>query len=62
MVIGMVIFSGVALATLMTIYVVPVTYMVIAGNTGSPRRLEQKLHRLEQTAPDEHAADEVHPL
>lgn len=61
MVIGMVIFSGVALATLMTIYVVPVTYMAIARNTGSPKRLEQKLHQLENAAPDEHAADEVHP-
>ena len=61
MVIGMVIFSGVALATLMTIFVVPVTYMVIARNTGSPKRLEQKLHKLENEAPDEHAADEVHP-
>jgi len=60
-VIGMVIFSGVALATLMTIYVVPVTYMVFARNTGSPKRLEQKLHKLENEAPDEHAADEIHP-
>ena len=61
MVIGMVIFCGVALATLMTVYVVPVTYMVFARNTGSPKRLEQQLHELERQAPDEHAADEVHP-
>jgi multidrug efflux pump len=61
MVIGMVIFAGVSLATLMTIYVVPVMYIALARNTGSPKRLEHKLQQLEQEAPDEHAADEVHP-
>ena len=59
MVIGMVIFCGVALATLLTLYVVPVTYIAIARNTGSPKALSQELQRLERQAPDEHAADEV---
>ena len=53
--------AGVSLATLMTIYVVPVMYIALARNTGSPKRLEHKLQQLEKEAPDEHAADEVHP-
>lgn len=61
MVIGMVILAGVALATLLTIYVVPVMYIAIARNTGSPLTISRKLEQLEQEAPDEHAADEVAP-
>ncbi|MFN3900116.1 MAG: efflux RND transporter permease subunit, partial [Alishewanella aestuarii] len=61
MVIGMVILSGVAFATLLTLYVVPVTYIAIARNTGSPKALSRELERLEAAAPDEHAADEVVP-
>lgn len=59
MVIGMVIFCGVTLATLMTIYVIPVTYMAFARNTGSPKRLEQELAKLELASQDASAADEV---
>ncbi len=61
MVIGMVILSGVALATLLTLYVVPVVYIAIARNTGSPLSLSRKLAEQEAAAPDEHAADEVIP-
>ncbi|WP_333607779.1 efflux RND transporter permease subunit [Arsukibacterium sp.] len=62
MVIGMVIMSGVALATLLTLYVVPVTYIALARNTGSPKSLSRKLQQLELASPHEHAADEVKPL
>jgi multidrug efflux pump len=61
MVIGMVIFCGVALATLLTLYVVPVTYIAIARNTSSPKALSHKLEQLQRQAPDEHAADEATP-
>ncbi|MCH8537518.1 MAG: efflux RND transporter permease subunit, partial [Alkalimonas sp.] len=53
MVIGTVIFSGVALATLLTLFVVPVTYMALARNTGSPKRLARELEALEQAAGEE---------
>ncbi|MCC5825779.1 efflux RND transporter permease subunit [Alkalimonas sp.] len=50
MVIGTVIFSGVALATLLTLYVVPVMYIALARNTGSPKRLARELAALEAEA------------
>ncbi|MEE1999870.1 efflux RND transporter permease subunit [Alkalimonas sp. MEB108] len=50
MVIGTVIFSGVALATLLTLYVVPVMYIALARNTGSPKRLAKELAALEAAA------------
>ncbi|WP_337878918.1 efflux RND transporter permease subunit [Rheinheimera sp.] len=50
MVIGMVIFAGVGIATLLTIYVVPVAYLVLAKNTGSPEQLSRELELLEQQA------------
>jgi multidrug efflux pump len=62
MVIGMVILSGVAFATLLTIYVVPVMYIALARNTGSPQALSRELARLEQENPNEHAHDEVVPV
>lgn len=51
MVIGMVIFAGVAFATLLTIYVVPAAYVLLARNTGSPKQIEQQIEQLEQQQP-----------
>lgn len=56
MVIGMVILAGVAFASLMTIYVVPVAYIAIARNTSSPKALAKKLEQLEQQTKDQSAA------
>ncbi|KKL00718.1 efflux RND transporter permease subunit [Rheinheimera mesophila] len=52
MVIGMVIFAGVGVATLLTIYVVPVAYMVLARNTGSPLAISKELELLDKEAAD----------
>lgn len=41
--IGLVVFSGVALATLLTLVVVPLTYNLLARNTGSPERVSRQL-------------------
>jgi multidrug efflux pump len=56
MVIGMVIFAGVGVATLLTIYVVPVAYMVLARNTGSPLAISKELDLLDKEAPDKSSA------
>ncbi|MDX3772821.1 efflux RND transporter permease subunit [Chromatiaceae bacterium AAb-1] len=56
MVIGIVIFAGVAFATLLTVYVVPVAYLVLARNTGSPQALGKQLHQLEQDSPQNHSS------
>jgi len=49
MVIGIVILFGVLFATLLTLYVVPVAYSILARNTSSPQavseRLEQEIAR-----------------
>jgi len=47
---GTVIFSGVFVATLMTLFVIPVFYDLLARNTGSPSEVAQKLDRLEKDA------------
>ena len=47
---GVVIFSGVFVATLMTLFVIPVFYDLLARNTGSPAAVAQKLDQLEQEA------------
>lgn len=52
MVIGMVIFAGVLFGTLLTLYVVPVMYQIIARNTGSPKALSKQLEQLEQASPE----------
>ncbi|SFC13436.1 multidrug efflux pump [Marinospirillum celere] len=41
--IGLVVFSGVGLATIMTLAVVPLTYNLLARNTGSPETVSRKL-------------------
>ena len=46
-VLGVVILSGVSLATLLTLFMVPGLYKLIAGNTGSPERLSRELKSLQ---------------
>ncbi|HEY0902190.1 MAG TPA: efflux RND transporter permease subunit, partial [Micavibrio sp.] len=41
--IGIVIFAGVICATALTLFIVPVTYALIARRTGSPERAAQEL-------------------
>ena len=43
---GVVIFSGVSLATLLTLFVVPAFYKLLARNTGSPRTISRMLDEL----------------
>jgi multidrug efflux pump len=45
---GVVIFSGVFVATLMTLFVVPVFYNLLAINTGSPGAVAARLNKLER--------------
>lgn len=44
---GVVIFSGVFVATLMTLFVVPVFYELLAKRTGSPGDVTAELNKLE---------------
>ncbi|MDZ7870063.1 MAG: efflux RND transporter permease subunit [Rheinheimera sp.] len=46
MVIGMVICAGVGFATLLTLYIVPVAYVALARNTGSPQDIAKALDAL----------------
>ncbi|MBM3617908.1 MAG: efflux RND transporter permease subunit [Alphaproteobacteria bacterium] len=54
MVIGIVIFAGVLIATMFTLFIVPAIYQLMAKNTGSPeainRKLEALLHQHEEKA------------
>jgi len=59
MVIGMVIFFGVAFSAFMTIFLVPALYMGLAKHTGSPRKLERQLEAMEEKYPDRRAEDDV---
>ncbi|MGE3464716.1 MAG: efflux RND transporter permease subunit, partial [Pseudomonadales bacterium] len=43
---GIVIFSGVTLATLLTLFIVPAFYRLLARNTGSPRTISRLLEEL----------------
>lgn len=47
MLLGTVIFSGVLMTTLMTLFVVPVVYDLLAKNTGSPQAVSNLLNRLQ---------------
>lgn len=47
MLLGTVIFSGVLMTTLMTLFIVPVVYDLLAKNTGSPERVSRLLHKLQ---------------
>lgn len=50
-VIGIVIFSGVLLSALLTLYVVPIAYYWLARHTGSPEQLSQEIERLDKAIP-----------
>ncbi|AWL11088.1 Multidrug efflux pump subunit [Saliniradius amylolyticus] len=51
MVIGMVIFCGVLLASFMTLYIVPTMYYWLARHTSSPEHLSRKLDKLDEETP-----------
>ena len=53
-VIGTVIFTGVAAATFFTLFVVPVAYDLMARRTGSPGDVARKLEREMEQSPDAH--------
>ncbi len=55
MVIGIVIFSGVALSAFLTIFVIPALYSLLARNTSSPERLSKELAGLELEYPNTRA-------
>lgn len=55
MVIGVVIFSGVALSAFLTIFVIPALYSLLARNTTSPMKLSNDIAALEQEYPDRRA-------
>jgi multidrug efflux pump len=46
---GVVIFSGVLMTTIMTLFVVPALYALLAKNTGSPETVSRMLNALQQT-------------
>jgi multidrug efflux pump len=43
---GVVIFSGVTLATVFTLFIVPAVYDLFARRTGSPGAVARKLHAM----------------
>lgn len=48
MVIGVVIFAGVSLASLFTLFVVPSAYYWLCRHTGSPKQIEHQIEKLQQ--------------
>lgn len=55
LVIGVVIFAGVLIATFLTIFVVPAMYMLLAKNTGSPQDVTRRLERQLKESGKEHS-------
>ena len=51
MVIGVVIFTGVSIATILTLFVVPSAYYALARHTQSPEYLQQRLAKQQQDNP-----------
>ncbi|MCZ3275995.1 efflux RND transporter permease subunit, partial [Acinetobacter baumannii] len=49
--IGIVVISGVAFSTLLSLFVVPAFYVLLARYTRSPQALAHELERLETTTP-----------
>ena len=47
---GVVIFAGISVATLLTLYVVPALYHLLARRTGSPGEVAAKLEALQTEA------------
>ena len=56
---GIVIFSGVLMTTIMTLFVVPVMYNLIARNTGSPETVSRMLSKLQVGANQNHRSSEL---
>ena len=54
---GVVIFSGVLMTTIMTLFVVPVIYKLMAKNTGSPEAVANMLKKLQSTSKASPSAD-----
>ncbi len=52
MTLGIVIFSGVSVASILTLYIVPVLYRLLARRTGSPGAVAQELDLLRSQAAD----------
>ncbi len=50
-VIGIVIFFGVLLSALMTVYIVPIAYYWLARKTGSPEKITQEIDKLDEDIP-----------
>uniref|UniRef100_UPI00301DF449 efflux RND transporter permease subunit n=1 Tax=Staphylococcus aureus TaxID=1280 RepID=UPI00301DF449 len=51
MVIGVVVFTGVIVATILTLFVVPAAYYALARNTQSPEFLQQKPNQKDDEKP-----------
>lgn len=51
--IGIVIFFGVAAATVFTLFIVPVAYQMISGRTGSPKDVSRRLEKEMQETPEQ---------
>lgn len=51
MVIGMVIFAGVAVSAFLTLFIVPTAYYYLARNTGSPLQLSNQIDEMEKEIP-----------
>ena len=46
-IIGVVVFAGVILSTIMTLFIVPTMYAMLARNTGSPGRIARAIGQLQ---------------
>ena len=57
MVLGIVVFSGVTLATFLTLFVVPSFYALLARRTGSPQAVAKALERLMRSSPGTAASE-----
>ncbi len=55
MVIGTVIFAGVAVSAFLTLFVIPALYIALAKNTSSPMAITRKLESLQEEYPDHHS-------
>ncbi|MCB2107754.1 MAG: efflux RND transporter permease subunit [Rhodobacteraceae bacterium] len=59
--IGLVIMTGVSFASFVTLLVVPVFYLLLAKNTGSPGRVSAKLAEYERAFPSRRFGDDTQP-
>ena len=50
---GIVIFSGVSLATLLTLFIVPALYALFARNTSSPQKVSRLIDQMQRAARDD---------